>query len=184
MGGIALAASTWARGPWLSPSDPGFDAWVASSGFAAWSSASLNGTVWLAFGFLALAAALAPGAPRLPLAWGTFLSVLGLMVFLVPMGMYRIVWPLGAETAAAVEAVGTYQVWAAFSFGTILAGVALVALCVLRSGWPPWMGITLAAGGVAASLPWWFPLEVAGTVALAAATLGLTWHVWRTPAPP
>lgn len=179
LAGLALAASTWSRGAWLEPGDAGFEAWVATPAFGAWASASLNATVWLAFGLLALAAALARRAPRGPLAWGTFLGVLGLMVHLVPAGMYRIVWPEGPEAAAAVAANGTYLVWLWFARVTAVAGGALLGWCVLRAGWPGWLGVALAVGIGLMFVRAWHWLEVAGSLVLAVACVGLAWHAWR-----
>ncbi|MGB0653473.1 MAG: hypothetical protein ACPGQL_09765 [Thermoplasmatota archaeon] len=190
---LAVAVTTPMRGEWLMPDDPGFSEWATSSGFAAWASASLNGTVWLVFGLLALAVALRLAAPRGLLVWGTFLALSGTLVFLPVTGFIAMAWPVAAEAhlagdpgalawLTAVHEGRIFQVWSLFAYVTFLAGFLLLAAAVWRAGWPRWTAVSFGVGAVAISFPWWEALELVGAAVYLVGCAGLAWRVWRPPA--
>ncbi len=181
LGALAIAATTWPRGEWHNPSDPGFGSWVTSSAYEAWGSANLNGGVWMLFGTLALYA-LTRGHVEARLAqWATFLLVTSIAVFLPVFGVMVIGWPAAIE-AGSLDAVQrmaehrTFQVWILFASVAWVLGTALWGW-VLRA-WPV-AAATFALGGVLLAYPFHLIQETAGAVLLliGSTLIARTWAI-------
>lgn len=183
---VALFATTARRGDLLLPGDDGFAAWAASSGFDAWSSAMLNGAVWLVFGFLALYARTRDHVHGRWAQASTFLVVLGLAVFLPIGGVVAMVWPVAAAAAQdgdasalavlqGIQGQGMFRVW------TVFAG-ACWALGILGWAWTlrawPVAATLLAVGGLAMAYPVNVAIDWGAAAVFALASVLIAWRWW------
>ncbi len=191
---LPIGAATYAttivpRGHWLEARDPMWAEWVLSDGFRAYASATVNGTGWAAFGVLCLYLWLResglPGEGRV--FWATMLSINGALTLMPALGMMAMEWPHLAEAgashvAAATTESGFWLLWLTWSAVTFGLGSLLFAWALWDRGHRG-AAIAYGAGGVLAGVPFWFWLEVAGTMVWFAGTVWIAWLAWRTQSP-
>ena len=183
---LVVLLTTAGRGDFRVPGDDGFAAWAASSGFDAWSSAMLNGAVWLVFGFLALYARTRDHVHGRWAQASTFFVVLGLAVFLPIGGVIAMAWPVAAAQAqdgeasalAVVQGIqdhGMFRVW------TVFAGVCW-ALGILGWAWTlrawPVAAMLLAVGGLAVAYPVNVAVDWGAAAVFVLATVLIAWRWW------
>ncbi len=189
---LAALATTPLRGEIVMPTEdgPAFAAAVTTTNWEIYTSTIMNVTVWTAFGVLALAQWLAPQAPRKRVFYGAAWSLAGILVILPILGIMALAWPsLGQQVAAGNDGAlvaaratvedGTWLVWTAFSLIAYALGSALLGWGLWSAGLR-WAGAAYAIGGVAASLPFWFPVEMLGIALLTASSIVIAWRVWMT----
>jgi hypothetical protein len=175
------------RGALPDAGEPGFAAAVHGPGFDVWTSAVMNGLVWLIFGAVAIHQVLPAGPARF---YAAAFTVAGAAVQLPLIGAMRLAWRMSddpAGLASATMADATWVLWLWFQRCCfVAAGVALWLASGQHGAGPQRWPIRLTGLGVAL-----LALQVGGEnwalIAAAAVLLaGSTWLClanWQRPTP-